>query len=536
MARLDQLHTAKEVAQLGAVLGREFAYEMLQALATQDEATLQAGLAQLVGAELLYQRGRPPRATYTFKHALIQDAAYASLLKSTRQRVHQQIVQLCETRFPEVVATQPEVVARHCTAAGQDEAAIRYWQRAGQRALQGSAYAEAIAHLTAGAGRADDAAGDAGTPPAGAGPPGGAWTRRCCATKGHAAPEVERAYARARELCAQVGDTPQLFPVLRGLMLYYQQRGDIQTSIPTRGAIAPPGPGPARPGAPPARPLSLGKVLFLRGEPAAARTHHTQALALYDPQAHRALAVRYGGDLGVGAGSQLARELWYLGYPAQALQHSQAACTLAQEVAHPYSLVLALVYAATVHQYRREVRAAHAQAAAAMTLATEQGFFAERVAWGTVLHGWALAMQGQGEAGLAEMRQGLAADLATGSKSWQPYLLGLLAEAYGAGGHPDAGLTALAEALAVMDDTGLRYYAAELYRLKGALLLPAGGPGCGAGRSLFPPGPRHRPPAAGQILRTPRRHQPGAPVAVPGQAPGGLRPAGAGIPMVHRGL
>ena len=150
MARLDQLHTAKEVAQLGAVLGREFAYEMLQALATQDEATVQAGLAQLVGAELLYQRGRPPRATYTFKHALIQDAAYASLLRSTRQRVHQQIVQLCETRFPEVVATQPEVVARHCTAAGQDEAAIRYWQRAGQRALQGSAHAEAIAHLTQG--------------------------------------------------------------------------------------------------------------------------------------------------------------------------------------------------------------------------------------------------------------------------------------------------------------------------------------------------------------------------------------------------
>ena len=150
MARLDQLPTAKEVAQVGAVLGREFAYEMLQALAPQDEATVQAGLAQLVGAELLYQRGRPPRATYRFKHALIQDAAYASLLKSTRQRLHQQMVQLCETRFPEVVETQPEVVARHCTAAGQDEAAIRYWQQAGQRALQGSAHAEAVAHLTQG--------------------------------------------------------------------------------------------------------------------------------------------------------------------------------------------------------------------------------------------------------------------------------------------------------------------------------------------------------------------------------------------------
>ena len=195
--------------------------------------------------------------------------------------------------------------------------------------------------------------------------------------------------------------------------------------------------------------------------------------------------MRYGQDLGMGSHSALARALWQLGYPDQALQHSQAACTLAQEVAHPYSLVLALVYAATVHQHRREVLAAHAQAAAAMTLATEQGFFAERVAWATVLHGWALAMQGQGEAGLAEMRQGLAADLATGSKSWQPYFLGLLAEAYGAGGHPDAGLTALAEALAVLDTTELRSYAAELYRLKGALLLQQAVPDASQAETCF---------------------------------------------------
>src|SRR5919108_6681699 len=144
MARLDQLQTAKEVAQLGAVLGREFSYEMLQALATQDEATVQAGLAQLVGAELLYQRGRPPRATYRFKHALIQDAAYASLLKSTHQQVHQQVAQVLEAQFPETVATQPELVAQHYTEAGLTELAIPYWQRAGQRANERSANLEAI--------------------------------------------------------------------------------------------------------------------------------------------------------------------------------------------------------------------------------------------------------------------------------------------------------------------------------------------------------------------------------------------------------
>src|SRR5438128_3103217 len=150
MARLDQLQRAKEVAQLGAVLGREFAYELLQAIAPQDEDTVQAGLAQLVKAELLYQRGRPPRARYIFKHALIQDAAYASLLKSTRQQVHQQVARVLEAQFPETVAAQPELVAQHYTEAGRTEQAIPYWQRAGQQALQRSANSEAVRHLTTG--------------------------------------------------------------------------------------------------------------------------------------------------------------------------------------------------------------------------------------------------------------------------------------------------------------------------------------------------------------------------------------------------
>jgi predicted ATPase len=132
MARLDQLNRAKEVVQIGAVLGREFAYELLATIAPQDEETLQAGLVQLVAAEILYQRGRPPRARYLFKHALIQDAAYASLLKSTRQQVHQQVAEILETQFPTLVETQPEMVAQHYMAAGCVEQAVRYWQRAGE--------------------------------------------------------------------------------------------------------------------------------------------------------------------------------------------------------------------------------------------------------------------------------------------------------------------------------------------------------------------------------------------------------------------
>jgi predicted ATPase/class 3 adenylate cyclase len=483
MARLDRLATVKAMAQLGATLGREFSYELLQAVSPWEEGTLQQGLHQLVAAEFLYQRGVPPQATYVFKHALIQEAAYQSLLKSTRQQYHQRIAQVLETRFPEVGETQPEVVARHCTAAGQDEAALRYWQRAGQRALQRSAYAEAVAHLTQGlavltplpetpARLQQELDLQVALGPA------------LLVTKGFAAAEVERTYARARELCTQLGDTPQLFPVLRGLIMYYQGRGQLQTATQLGEQLlrlAQVQPDPAL------RMLAhhqLGMVVFHRGEPALAQTHHTQTLAHYTPRAHRALAVRYGGDLGVMSGTWLAWELWYLGAPDQALQHSLAARTLAQEVAHPYSLAQALVFAAVVYQYRREVLAAYEQAAAAMTLATEQGF-AQWLARGTTLHGWALAMQGHGEAGLAEMRQGRTADLATGSKTWQPYCLGLLAEAYSAGGNPTAGLEVLAEALAVMDATGLRFYAAELYRLKGALLLQQAAPNAAQAAACF---------------------------------------------------
>jgi predicted ATPase len=483
MARLDRLATVKDVAQLGATIGRTFAYELLQAVSPLDAATLQDSLRQLVEAELVSQRGVPPQATYTFKHALIQDAAYQSLLRSTRQQYHQRLAQVLAEQFPETAETQPELLARHCTAAGQNEAAIRYWQRAGQRALQGSAHAEAVAHLRQGlavlttlpetsARLQQELDLQVALAPA------------LFATQGNAAPEVEHACARARELCAQLGDTPQLFPVLRGLMQYYQNRGDLQTASQLGEQLlhlaqAQPDPAP--------RLLAhrqLGTILFNRGEPAAAQTHHTQALALYDPQAHRPLAARYGVDLGVLSHGQLARALWYVGFPEQALQHSQAACTLAQEVAHPLSLVHTLVIAATVHQGRREVLAAHERAAAAMTLAKEQGF-PQWLARGTLLHGWALALQGQGEVGLVEIRQGLTAELATGSTLWQPYGLGLLAEACGAGGHPAEGLAALAEARAVLDTTELRYYAAELYRLQGVLLLQQAVPDAAQATACF---------------------------------------------------
>ena len=329
MARLDRLGVAKTVAQLGAVLGREFAYTMLQALTPLDEATLQGQLGQLVAAEILYQRGRPPRATYLFKHALIQDAAYASLLKSTRQQVHRQVAQVLEAQFPEMVVTQPELVAQHYTEAGLTEQAIPYWQRAGQQALQRSANLEAVQHLTTGLGllatlpetlaRAQQeldlqlALGPA-----------------LSATKGPATPEVEQTYVRARALCAQVGDTPQRLPTLRGLWRFYWSRG----ALPTAREIGEQLFWLAQRAADSTHRLvahdALGVTLFYLGDYAVARTHLEQVVALTDPAVQRSLALRHGWAPGVMCLAVVANTLWCLGFPTLAMQRSQEALTLAQ--------------------------------------------------------------------------------------------------------------------------------------------------------------------------------------------------------------
>jgi class 3 adenylate cyclase len=272
MARLDRLPAVREVAQLGAVLGREFSYEMLQALAGVDEPTLRERLAQLVDAELLYQRGRPPRATYIFKHALVQEAAYQSMLRRTRQHAHQQVAELVETRFADLVETAPELVAHHYTEAGCLAQAIPYWKRAGQQALERSANLEAVRHLST----ALELLATLPETPARAqqeldlqialGP-------ALMATKGAASPEVEQTYARAQALCAQVGDTPQLFPTLRGLCRFYRGRGVFSTVRELGEQLVQ----LAERKADPTQLLeaydALGTILFLLGDYAAARTY-----------------------------------------------------------------------------------------------------------------------------------------------------------------------------------------------------------------------------------------------------------------------
>ncbi len=469
MARLDRHPVSKEVAQLGAMLGREFAYTTLKALTPLDDATLQERLAQLVEAELLYQRGRPPRAHYVFKHALIQDVAYASLLKSSRQHYHQQIAHLFERQFPDIVETQPELVAHHYTEAGLIEQAIPYWQQAGRRAAQRSANVEAVSHLRRGLTLVEllpetpernqhELALQATLGPV------------LIQTQGWSAPETGAAYTRAAELCQQLGETAQHFPVLYGMWGFRIVRAEHQTARTLGEELLHLAEKEHDPALLVVAHSTLGETLFYMGEVAAARRHCEQSMAHYDAQQHRSLAIEYGHDLAMSALAIEAWALWSLGYPEQALRQSQASVTLAHGLAHPFSLAYALNMATVVHQYRREWDQTQERAEAGVALATGQGF-PYWVAWCTTCRGRALAEHGQATAGIDQMRWGMAAMRDTGSELLQSYFLCMLAEAYLHDGQVEEGLATVAEALAFVDRTEERFYEAEVWRIKGELTL-----------------------------------------------------------------
>jgi TOMM system kinase/cyclase fusion protein len=469
MARLDRLGTVKGITQLAAVLGRQFAYPLLQTVSQVDDLTLQRELGRLVEAELVYQRGMPPQSTYVFKHALIQDAAYASLLKSTRQQYHQRIAQVLEAQFAETAEAEPELVAHHYTEAGLTETAVHYWHHAGQKAIERSAHVEAIAHLRQGlellqtlpetldrVQREVDLLLALGA--------------SLLATKGYGTPEVEQTYLRAHHLCQHLEEPQQLFPALRGLWTYYVIRAELQTAHALGAQLLTLAQQSQDSAMLVAAHRALGATLYHLGTAAEAHTHFTQGIALYDPQQHRTYALLYGEDAGVMCQSFAARALCILGYPDQGLARNNEALTLAQQSAHPFSLSYALGHAAIVHQFRREMHAVQERAEAVISLATDQGFPHWR-AQGAILRGWTLAQQGQAQAGIEQIHQGLRAFRAAGAENFRPYFLALLAEAQGAIGQPEAGLTVLTEALTLTETTGERWYEAELYRLKGELLL-----------------------------------------------------------------
>jgi class 3 adenylate cyclase/predicted ATPase len=469
-ARIDRLTpAAKHLLQVAAVLGMQMTEPLLQAVLGWADVELYTCLQQLQTAELLYETRMVPVRTYTFKHALTQEVAYQSLLTHARQQYHQHIAQVLTERFPDRAAIQPELVAQHYTAAGLPAAALPYWQRAGQQAHQRSANLEAVQHLT----KALELLHKLPETPArhqqeldlqlALGP-------ALIATKGTAAPEVAQTYARARVLCAQVGDTPRLFSTLRGLCRLYRNQGAFATARElgeelVRLAECETAPTPR---------LEAyevhGTTLFYLGEYSSALTHFAQGIALTDPAMQRALALRHGVAPGMLCLALAALALWCLGYPTQAVRRCQEALSLAQELAHPYSLAFAQNFAASLHYRRRDVLAVQAQAEALLTLATAQGF-PHLVGYGACWRGWVLTMQGQGAAGLAQIQQGLAAIEATGQVLSRPRCLGLLAEAAGHVGQVEEGLRLMGEALTAFKAHGHGDLLAEAYRLQGELLL-----------------------------------------------------------------
>jgi predicted ATPase len=290
------------------------------------------------------------------------------------------------------------------------------------------------------------------------------------ATKGYAAPEVEHVYTRVRELCQQVGETPELFPVLFGLWRFYVVRAELQTAYDLARQLLTIAQRQHAPALLIGAHWALGATMFFRGELAPARTHLEQGIALYASQRHRALTCLYAVDPGVVFHSYASWVLWLQGYPDQAARQSHAALSLAQGLAHPYSLTWTLGFATLQQYFRREVQTVHEQAEATITLATEQGF-PLFLALGMVLRGWSLAVQGHAAAGMPQIQQGVTALRTLGVQVFLPCCLAILAEAYGQAGQPEAGLPVLAEALEAARQGHLCWWEAELYRLQGELFL-----------------------------------------------------------------
>jgi TOMM system kinase/cyclase fusion protein len=460
MARLDRLGEAKHVAQLGAALGREFPYALLESVAPVKEIELRAGLGRLVEAELLYQRGLPPKATYTFKHALMQDTAYQSLLESQRKELHGRIANALETRFPERVAREPEVIGHHCSQAGHTARAIGHYQRAGERATQRFAHAEAAGLLR----RATEllrmlpetpernhqelqlqlALGGALMP-----------------ARGFIALEVERAYERARELCAEIGQTPELFQAFIGLSLFYYHRGELRTStdLAERAlALA------ERAGEGPlllAAHTRLGINLYTMGEPTRALDHFEQAIRVHDPEEHRSLLYARGQDWGVIARAFGANVLRSLGYPDRARRMGLQAIEMAR-AGDPIVLAIALTQAAADHYWLGEHERALERADEAIAIARKRGLpFAAMMAG--IIRAPALG----GVRGREELEVLMAQLEASGARFQQAYALLYLVRAEFELGRMEEARAALEGAF----DGVLGAWASELHRLKGAILL-----------------------------------------------------------------
>jgi class 3 adenylate cyclase/tetratricopeptide (TPR) repeat protein len=469
MARLDRLAPVmKEVAQIGACLGREFDHELLSAVVPLPDAELQAALDQLVAVELVFRRGVPPATTYIFKHALVRDAAYESLLRKRRQALHARIASVIETRFAQMLEAQPERVAGHFSEAGLPDKAIGYWLRAGRLAAARSASVEAIAHLRAGLASIHDL------------PPGASRSRwelslqlalggPLIATKGFASSEAEMAYQRAQDLSRELGRDTDLFTALRGLGYVHHVRGDLRQSMrefPEAIDLA------RRIGEPALLVQAYhfaGVTTFHLGAFQTARDWLQRSLEADDsPSSYH--SELYGINMGVFCHAYIGHCDWHLGYSDRALKAAEEALSLAREVSHPFSIALALAYLAMLHQFRCEPEGALETAEEARGLCQEYRFN-YYAAWSALVRAWAIAETGRIGEGLSAYDAALKEFGETGAGLRMPHYLGLLAGIHRKAGQRAAGFKLLTDAAQVAERSQESWCNAMLELERGQLLL-----------------------------------------------------------------
>ena len=475
IARLDRLASIKEIAQIGAALGREFSYRLLAAVAPTAGAPLQVALVQLGAAELIFARGEPPDSTYTFKHALVQEAAYASLLHSKRQRLHGQIADALNEHFQEIIESHPELMAHHLAEAGLTERATEYLQKAGERAIQRSANVEAIDHLK----RALELVQSL--------PDHQRRTRKALelvvllgqamiAGRGYAAVETKEVLLQAKALIDDSTDPAQKFSILYGIWACYYVGGEV---VLQRDAALDFIREAERHGDTAALCLShrtLGTTYVTMGEFVAGRQHLERARALYNPVEHAKFRYQYGQDIGATALCYLCWALWHLGYFDQASEVAAEAVTHADEVAHPHTQVYTICHArGMLDIFRRRPEETSSYAGLVVSLCDEHGF-PFWAAGGRILNGWAATCRGEAELGIELLRDGVAAWRNTGARLWLPIFLALEAEAHAKAGHTDTALQVIAEAILISEETGERWAIAEVLRIKAGLLLATGRP------------------------------------------------------------
>ncbi len=442
------------------------------------EGELQEALLRLAEAGLVFARGSPPHASYLFKHALVRDAAYGSLLRRRREELHAHIAAVLETDFPEAVAAQPELLARHLTEAGLFEKAVPWWLRAGERATERSANSEAVAQLERGLeilmrlpeSQARDEQ-ELLLQAALIGPRS--------ANEGFASAALRQAATRAAELGRRIAaDLPAQTRAVEArirLANVHLHDGKLRTGLVLAQealALA------ERFGDPfllSHADFVMGQAHIGLGDPAAARRHYEEGLALYDPERDRAQAARLSFDVCSRCRSMVGFVLWLQGFPDEALRHEEEAIAATRAAAHPTSETSALIFAAEVHQWRGELALCRDRAEAALALAAEHGF-PHWAAIATALGGWALVKEARAEEGLARLRAGVEAHRATGVKLTRPQWLALFAEACLVAGRIEDGLSAVRGALAAVEETEARIYQAELHRLEGELVLASDKP------------------------------------------------------------